>query len=67
MGYVANTMSNHLKNNNKNGLETNPVIISILNGKPLERSDFEKEYIKYCDSLGINVYKTKRKYWKFLK
>lgn len=68
MGYVDNSMDNHLNNENKDGRDTNPAISSILNNKPIANTELENHYITFCNSLGFIASKSgafgvKRKYW----
>ena len=64
VGYAENTMERYQNNENGDGRDTNRVLNKILNEKPIEHVTFEKEYIKYCERLGITrIYNYSRKYW----
>ena len=69
MGYAHNTMNKHLKNDYKDGKETNPVISELLNQKVSPDNVLEQEYKEYCKRLGFAANKkgafgVERKYWK---
>lgn len=64
IGYKHNDMNSHWANHEKDGRETNPVIDRIV-GKQSEQSETtEIEYQKFCNELGIEPWKVKKKFWK---
>lgn len=68
VGYTRNSMDAHLKNENKDGGETNPAISNILGGKPLPCAELDKYYKEYCEFLGFiannkGSFGVERKYW----
>ena len=69
IGYAHNSRDKHDSNTSKDGKVTNPVISNILGLKPEPNLELEKEYRKYCESLGIvaresGAYGVQRKFWK---
>lgn len=64
IGYAKNTMKRYKNNEDGDGRDTNRVLDKILNEKAAKHFEFESEYIKYCERLGIKkIYKNSRKYW----
>lgn len=63
IGYAKNTMQSHHKRAN-DGKDTNPAITKLL-GKFSQDDDLEKEYLKYCNFLGISPQNKNRKFWNF--
>lgn len=67
LGYVNNNISKHSSARafrTIDGRETNPVISKILNFKLQQSIEYEKLYVKYCNSLGITQSAHKnRRYW----
>lgn len=67
IGYVENTMNSYQNNKTGDGRDTNHVLYKILGEEPLKRTTLEKDYVEYCESLGIQkIYKYSRKYWNIL-
>lgn len=71
IGYVGNSMDNHLNNVNKDGRDTNPAISVILGNTPMPNPELDHLYQKYCTSLGFianekGSFGVKRKYWRAL-
>ncbi|MDI9519785.1 MAG: hypothetical protein QM308_01305 [Bacillota bacterium] len=68
-GYSGNSMYNHEKNLcYRNGRETNKAIERIMGSKPSNNPALEREYIKYCESLGFETrekgtFGVGRKFW----
>ncbi len=68
IGYLNNTMDEHLNNDAKDGKETNPAISLILGGKPVVNPTVNVEYEKYCEKLGFfarekGAFGVERKFW----
>lgn len=63
IGYSNNTIDKHERNYEKDGKETNPVISKILNSRPAFDEELEDIYKDYCEILGFNASKRRRKYW----
>lgn len=67
LGYVDNSLKKHIPSKS-DGRETNKMIISILESKPLLNEKLEKKYISYCKKIGLEPKKkgafgADRKYW----
>lgn len=65
IGYRSNKMDKHIDNDIKDGRDTTPIINSLSNQKLSFNQDIEEAYTSYCNSLNINIYKKKRRYWIF--
>jgi 5-methylcytosine-specific restriction protein A len=69
LGYESNKLFKH-STKDIDGRDTNQAINRILDSRPVVNPALEKEYIKYCISLGIKpqpkggAYAVARKYWK---
>jgi hypothetical protein len=68
IGYADNSMDAHLNNMEKDGKETNPAISKILGAKPSINSILNKEYARYCETLGFEprdkgAFGSERKFW----
>lgn len=68
IGYADNSMDAHLNNVEKDGKETNPAISKILGAKPSINSILNKEYARYCETLGFEprdkgTFGSERKFW----
>ena len=69
IGYMNNSMSDHMNNKTKDGRLTNPIITKILKSEPMPNNELEKEYRIYCrESLGFEpnergTFGVQRKYW----
>ena len=68
IGYLNNTMDEHLNNDAKDGKEINPAISLILGGKPVVNPTVNVEYEKYCEKLGFfarekGAFGVERKFW----
>lgn len=68
IGYTKNNMNKHQNNQEKDGKKTNPAISCLLGGKPTLNPELEKQYRKYCESLGFAAndkgsFGIGRKYW----
>ena len=68
IGYADNSMDAHLTNVEKDGKETNPAISKILGAKPSINSILNKEYARYCETLGFEprdkgTFGSERKFW----
>ncbi|WP_312644838.1 hypothetical protein [Hydrogenoanaerobacterium sp.] len=68
IGYADNSMDAHLNNVEKDGKETNPAISRILGAKPSVNSILNKEYARYCETLGFEprykgAFGSERKFW----
>lgn len=66
LGYIDNSMSKHIVNEEKDGRDTNPVISKILGNSYLNKT-IEDKYIDYCNESGFDVLNNKRKYWRISK
>lgn len=69
IGYKNNNHDAHIRNNEKDGRETNPAISRIIGHTPEISETLEMEYKKYCESLGFTAnksgnYGAPRKYWR---
>ena len=64
VGYKNNNLDKH-QNSDKDGRDTNVVIEKILEQKLSPNENLEKAFLNYCQDLGFEPYKKKRKYWKF--
>ncbi|MDY4789589.1 MAG: HNH endonuclease [Bacteroidales bacterium] len=65
VGYYDNSLEKHSNNLTKDGRKTNPAINKIAERKLSENDILEEKYKEYCESLGINPKKNKRKFWSF--
>ena len=68
IGYENNSREVHLKNDQKDGRETTPVITRLLGSPPVAEGNLELRYTQFCNGLGIEPYATgafgvKRKFW----
>lgn len=64
VGCAKNTMKGYKNNNYGDGRDNNKILYKLLDEKAIEHFEFEREYIKYCEKLGImKIYKNSRKYW----
>ncbi len=68
IGYVDNKLDKHSASDEKNGRETNKVIIKILGTKPLPNDKLNEKYLEYCNRLGIQPsekgsFGAPRKFW----
>ncbi len=65
MGYANNNMDTHEREKNikRSGIETNDVISGLLGAKPKFDENLEEKYKDYCEFLGFEASKRKRKYW----
>lgn len=67
LGYIQNSILKHTRARSSktiDGRETNPVISAILDFKLVHSVDYERLYLKYCNSLGIIPADHKnRRYW----
>mgnify|MGYP000975241009 CR=1 FL=1 len=63
IGYKENDIDKHLKNEEKDGKETTPIINKITKNKLQFDSEIEDIYVDYCKTLDIEIYHNKRKYW----
>jgi len=68
IGYKGNTNTAHMKNDEKDGRDTNPAISIILGQKTEPSIELEKEYKKYCEKLGFiandkGAFGVQHKYW----
>jgi hypothetical protein len=68
IGYIDNTMANHLNSEDKDGRETNPAISKIIGSKPQHDSFLNEKYVAYCIRLGIKAaekgaFGVERKFW----
>ncbi|MBU3194644.1 hypothetical protein [Clostridium algidicarnis] len=68
VGYVDNDIDIHLKNEKKDGRETNLAISKILGGTPIPNTILENLYSEYCEFLGFTAnekgsFNVERKYW----
>ena len=62
VGYKDNTLIKHHKNKEKDGKVTTPAITKILGAKFYD-SKIEKDYLLYCERLGITASNNKRSFW----
>ena len=67
LGYINNSLNRHIPSET-DGRDTNRVINTILDSKPLPNDKLEKKYFKYCNDLGIypsenGAFGAKRKFW----
>lgn len=68
IGYIDNKLDKHSASDEKNGNETNKVIIKILKAKPLTNDKLNDQYLEYCNRLGIQPsekgsFGAPRKFW----
>ncbi|HWP30818.1 MAG TPA: hypothetical protein VNK96_03695 [Fimbriimonadales bacterium] len=63
LGYVANNMPEHKRDEEKDGRITNNAINKILQSRPVQNNEIEQRFIQYCEENGVRLYKIKRKYW----
>ena len=69
VGYLNNNLRKHSKAY-KDGRITNKAINPILNSQPLYNDKLEKQYRRYCESLGFNAnekgsFGVQRKFWDY--
>lgn len=64
LGYKNNNMTGHISNEEKDGRDTNPIITSIVGSKPFFTDAMDADFIRYVISLGVDVPKNKRHYWR---
>src|SRR5690606_32182586 len=67
LGYINNSLEKHIPSET-DGRQTNTMIISILKSQPLLNDKLEKNYISYCQNLGMEpgekgAFGVDRKYW----
>lgn len=65
VGYYNNDLEKHLKNETKDGRETNPVINKIAKSKLTKSDSLEQKYLDYCHAIGVSPHNKNRKYWFF--
>lgn len=68
IGYLNNQLDRHSASLDKDGKETNKVINKILGNKPLPNENLNKQYLEYCNRLGIQpgengAFGAQRKFW----
>lgn len=67
VGYRGNTHHDHLRNEEKDGRETNAALDAILQARAVTNDAIETEYEQFCMSLGINArnapFGVTRKFW----
>ncbi|MDO8281598.1 MAG: hypothetical protein Q7U10_03070 [Thermodesulfovibrionia bacterium] len=63
IGYKNNNMNDHIGSNTKDGRVTNPVIDKIIGNKSEQNRSRELEYMKFCNELGVDAWKRKKKFW----
>jgi putative restriction endonuclease len=68
VGYRNNSVALHIRNDEKDGRETNPAITVILRHPPEQDEHLEASYSEHCKDLGFTASPTgafgiKRKYW----
>ena len=63
IGYKNNNMNAHKGNDEKDGRETNPVIDKIIGKQSEQNRTIELKYQKFCNELGIDPWKVKKKFW----
>jgi hypothetical protein len=68
VGYTNNTRALHIRNEAKDGRETNPVLSKILGFAPQPNDEFDLLYRSFCRGLGIipgrgGNFGIARKYW----
>lgn len=68
IGYIDNKLDKHSASDEKDGRETNKVIIKILEAKPLPNDKLNEKYLEYCIELGIQPlekgsFGVPRKFW----
>ncbi|MCB0180641.1 MAG: HNH endonuclease [Anaerolineae bacterium] len=64
VGYLNNTRSKHLSNEDKDGRETNAAINRVIGYTLSPDEDLEANYLAFASSLGIEPYNKSRKYWR---
>lgn len=67
LGYVNNSLEKHIPSKT-DGRDTNEMIISILEAKPIFNEKLEKKNISFCRNLGLQpgekgAFGAQRKYW----
>ncbi len=67
VGYRNNSRHDHEHNADKDGRETNAAIEAILKAPPIPSQTLEREYERFCVSIGTQVRKAPfgivRKFW----
>jgi len=63
IGYRNNDMKSHLANAEKDGRDTNPAIDKIIGKRSEQDRTMELQYQRFCNHLGIEPWKTKKKFW----
>ena len=68
LGYKHNTRSSHLRNDTKDGRETNPAISKVLHSKCKHDKELNRLYERFCTQLGFVAEETgsfgvARKFW----
>ena len=63
VGYIGNDMDKHILNEEKSGLDTNPVIDKII-GHSFSNQKIEKGFIDYCAKLGLDIPNNNRHHWR---
>jgi 5-methylcytosine-specific restriction protein A len=64
IGYKNNSMTGHISNEEKDGRDTNPIITSVVDSKPFFTDNMDADFIRYVISLGVEVPRNKRHYWR---